>query len=95
MIAAGLRPEDAWRATPREVMAIQAGYRTRDVGRLQEALWAAYHVAAFSRAKRLPNLREALDAIGRPQPKQETEAKLRAQARALTVLMGGRVGGED
>lgn len=77
-------------------MAIQAGYRARDVSRLQEALWGAYHVAAFCRAKRLPNLREALDAIGRPQqPKQETEAKLRAQARALTVIMGGRVGGED
>lgn len=52
-----------------------------------EVVWLAYHVAAFSRAKRIPRLDKLLIRRRRRQPVSEQMQV----AKMLTMAFGGRV----
>ena len=77
--------------TPREVVAYSRGVAQRDAMQQRLALAAAWHVAALSRAKRFPKLKELIRRIAGPRkrvvdlsPQQQVN-----QLQALALSLGG------
>ena len=52
----GLNPDGFWHLTPREIVARLEGARRRLASEQDARAWLAWHVAALSRAKNLPDL---------------------------------------
>lgn len=52
-------------------------------------MWAAWHAAAFSRSKRVPNLERILRRIGRRQVDRKTPAQLLRIVEKINALFDG------
>jgi hypothetical protein len=87
-----LTPAEAWDLTPRELLAYSRGVAQRDTDRQRLAVAAAWHVAALSRAKRFPKLRELMRRITGPRqrPRVLTPKQQVNQLEAIALAFGGR-----
>lgn len=80
-IAHGFDPDGFWRLAPREVKARCEGARKRLEAESDNRISLAWHTAAFSRQKKLPDLKKILERSN-PKKKQTPEE----QALALDML---------
>ncbi len=71
-VAHGLEPESFWHITPREMVARLEGARRRLSAEQDGRAWHAWHVAALSRATKLPDL-GSMFAQEKPQEPQTVE----------------------
>lgn len=53
-------------------------------------MYAAWHQAAFSRQKRLPNLEKIMTKMGAEVNKQQTPQEMLRMAEMITVALGGK-----
>jgi len=61
------------------------------VERYKLALWSAWHVAMFTRQKRIPDLKPMLDRFDKPAaPKRQSPQSLKAMVEALNAAFGGK-----
>jgi hypothetical protein len=84
-VAAGLPISDFWDLTYRELFALFKGRNLEAARAHKLALFNAWHAAAFTRQKRLPNLGDMLRKLDAPRvmsPKQVRQA-IFAAAKAL------------
>lgn len=78
-VSYGLDPDSFWRITPREMVARLEGARRRLSGEQNGRAWLAWHVAALSRASKLPDLSDMLEQDQQkrgPQTVEEQEISL-------------------
>ncbi|GAH06867.1 unnamed protein product [marine sediment metagenome] len=53
------------------------------------AAWQAWHMAAFSRTKKLPDLEKLMRKIGGEKPKQQSPKQMLKMAEMITGMMDG------
>jgi len=68
-----MKPAEFWEATPHELGLMFDGYAEGVNERRKELLYLAWHVEAFARQKRLPNLKKILIDSG---VKKKTNSRL-------------------
>ena len=56
----GLSPEEFWSLTPYEFNMMAEGFMTRRDQKTNDLIYLAWHIEAFSRAKKLPKLETLL-----------------------------------
>ena len=71
-------------------LCIKAYQKQKDY-EIQTLMWQALHIAAFTRAKRLPSLKEALKGISHTPKKPKTPEALYAIVKMVTQSLGGEV----
>lgn len=76
--------ETFWSLTPRELMLHFEAYEARAVREHQRDAWLAWHIAALSRAKRLPSLRRLMG-LDRARPLHGEELERRRAEHAELV----------
>lgn len=88
----GLKPGEFWSLTPHETYIWIGAQVERDEDAYRLAAWTAWHVAAFSRYKRL-NQKSDLKAFDRKKKKTAGQSmdQMKKQARANTIMLGGKV----
>ncbi len=84
----GLTPEQFWTLTPHETYCWIEGRVEADKSGHRENAWLAWHIACFSRQKRLPSLRSIMDKLDAK--KQQTSADMLKAAEYITAAFGGR-----
>lgn len=67
------------------------GASRREANTWKVAMWAAWHGAAFERAKRLPKLDTLMSAFDRRPARRPDVKALLEQARKINAAVGGRV----
>ncbi|HKJ73969.1 MAG TPA: hypothetical protein VKA19_07615 [Alphaproteobacteria bacterium] len=88
--AAGVLPPQFWHLTLREMSACLRASRLRDRRARELAISQAWHVAAFSRAERLPSLKSVLAELNGTDRVTKPE-DMREFFHALTIEMGGTI----
>lgn len=83
-----LDPDSFWRKTPREIGLILDGRSDAVLLKHNETAWAVWHVAALSRAHKLPPLEKLQHRTRVPRKRQTTEQMLEMAA-IITALHGG------
>lgn len=88
-MAAGIPPHIFWDCTYREVFAIFTGRNLRSMREHKVAMFSAWHAAAWTRAKKMPNLSDALRKL-EPARVLSTKA-MRSQIFGMAQAMGATV----
>jgi len=88
--SAGVAQAEFWELTPRELGLALDGAAQREDRDLDRLLTAAWHGAAFERAKRLPKLDRVLRRGRLPKSRSRRSAdSLLAKVRAVNAALGG------
>lgn len=88
-MSAGIPPHIFWDYTYREVYAVFTGRNLRSVRDHKIAMFSAWHAAAWTRAKKMPNLPDALRKL-EPARVLSTKA-MRSQIFGMASAMGAKV----
>ncbi len=72
---AGLSPSEFWGLTPYLLTVLLRAETSERIARQEQAAWHAWHVAAMSRAKKMPHLKELM-------PRRETPKDVGARLKA-------------
>jgi len=86
-IGLGLDPDQFWRKTGREILAICEGKQIQIRREHNESAWAAWHMAALGRAKKFPTLDSMMIRERRRQSWQEQKEL----ATAWVLASGGKI----
>jgi len=62
---------------------------------IQTLMWQAWHIAVFTRAKKLPSLKKVLKDLKRTPKKSKTPEELYQIMKAITLGLGGEVKEEN
>ena len=90
-VGAGQEPSLFWRLTYREIGVILGGVSLRLQREHNERAWAAWHIAAMSRAKKMPKLKELLQEDKKPTGRRMTPEQIEAVTRSwLARRRGGK-----
>jgi len=89
-VAAGQEPSLFWRLTYREINIILDGAALKLMREHNSRAWATWHIAALSRAKKMPKLRELLQEDKRPTGKRMTPEQIEAVTRSWLSRRKGR-----
>lgn len=57
---------------------------------MRQAMWEAWHIASFQRAKRIPPLERLMRKIGRRKVEKKSPQQLLRIAEQITALFGGK-----
>jgi hypothetical protein len=89
---AGIKPQDFWPLSLRELDAALKGASERARANYELAIIEAWHMAAFSRVERMPDLKHVLSPLHhqKKSPKMSPEQQ-RAKIMMLNDLFGGSV----
>ena len=92
MLAAesGLKPWEALDLTPRELALWLKGRAQAKTDHWRMTMWGAWHIAAYSRAKKLPKLEPILRRMGGAKRKRQTVEQQVALAEMLNAAFGGK-----
>lgn len=83
----GLDPDGFWRITPRELVARLEGARRRLSVEQDGRAWLAWHVAAFARAEKLPDLSSMFSQEKSKEPQTHDDQEIALDR--LFLSMGG------
>jgi len=85
-----LLPEQFWRLTFAEYIAMAKGFRKRQVHRANELLYLAWHTEALARMDPLPALKDLQLADGTDELKKgQTDAEMESRIRVLNAMFHG------
>ena len=84
-----LLPREFWALTPAEFAAMAAGYARTQRRRTNELVYLAWHVAAFSRQPKLPELSSLMQTEDDSRKKDQTPDEMLTMVRMLNAAMGG------
>jgi hypothetical protein len=87
-VSHGLDPESFWRITPREMVARLEGAQRRLTAEHDGRVWLAWHVAAFSRQEKLPDL-DTLLSRSKQKAAPQSPAEQTVMLDALFLAWGG------
>lgn len=73
----GIRPSEFWRMTPWQLSTLLDVETDAQRARYDLAVFTAWHVEAFARTKRLPDLRVVLSSRGKTQSAEELATKVK------------------
>ena len=76
--------------TPAELAVKHDGFLRAERRTINNLLYHAWHVAAFNRQKKLPELKSIMIDEDRPKPKKQTDDQMMAMARLLNAALGGK-----
>lgn len=85
----GMMPDEFWKLTPAELLAIAEGYAENRQDRIHELIYLAWHTEAFARTKQLPSLKSLIQK--NEHHKEQTDDEMLAMARILNAAFGGEV----
>ena len=85
-----MTPVEFWGLTPYECQLFCEQRVEAETASYRRALWAAWHVAAFSRQKRLPNLSRIMRKLDDRAPEKDTPEKLLTAIEMINVAFGGK-----
>jgi len=87
-----MRADEFWSSTVYETREFIRARGEEDERCYQLAIWHAWHVIAFDRSKRLPDLKNLLRSFGsKKKPrKPQTVEQMAEAARFLTIMFGGK-----
>ncbi len=83
-------PALVYRMTFRELAAASAAAQRRRRHELADRLTAAWHMAGFSRAKRIPSLESILNKLDRKEIPERTDEDMVAYVEMLNQMFGGK-----
>lgn len=87
-----MKPDEFWRLTHAEFIAMLKGHRKRERRHTNEMLYLAWHAAMLGRMKDPPRLAELLvDEDDTPKRKEQTAEEMMAYAKLLTAAFGGEI----
>jgi hypothetical protein len=86
-VSYGLDADSFWRITPREMAARIDGARRRLSSEQDGRAWLSWHIAALSRAEKLPELSEMFETRAAPAPQDVAEQEIALDA--LFLAWGG------
>jgi hypothetical protein len=66
-----------------------AGHNERERDRYRLSLWQSWHIALFTRQKRLSNLEHVLRRFDKRKPKRQSVAEMRNIVIAMNAAFGG------
>ena len=85
-----MKPVEFWGLTPYECRIYCEQRADTEVEGYRRALWAAWHVAAFSRQKRMPNLARVMRRLDKRAPEKNTPEQLLSMVQMINVAFGGK-----
>jgi len=86
----GLRPDEFWKLTYAEFIAMLDGFTRRRTQTNNDLLYVSWHVAAFNRQKTLPSLKSIL--VENPtEHHQQTDEEMLAMIKIINAAFGGKV----
>lgn len=91
-LLAGMSEGEFWKSTPFQTRLFIEAAAERERLAYRRAIWAAWHMAAFERSKRMPKLSQVMQQVERKKP---TTRKSPAQLLAMIVDMNAAFGGKD
>jgi hypothetical protein len=87
-MACGYPEPEFWNCTPLQANLAFKAAKLRFNREHNESAWHAYHVAAMSRAKKIPKLEKLL--IREQARKPQTWQEMRSMVRVMNAMFGGR-----
>lgn len=88
----GLKPDEFWKLTYNEFIEMLIGHRKRERHEINKLLYTAWHMAVFSRQKKIPELKTILiDEEQQERPKEQTPEQMLAIVRIWNAAYGGTV----
>jgi hypothetical protein len=82
-----IAPTEFWLMTIAEFVELTDDHKKQMLSQRNDLIYTAWHVAAFMRAKPLPDLKDVL--ITEAPAKHQTDDQMLAKARVLNMLFGG------
>jgi len=83
----GINIYEFWEMTPKEMLMYINSFNKRKNEEIKELIYQAYLIAAWSRVKRLPNIKEILD----KKPEKQSPEQILAKVKMLNTILGGNV----
>ncbi len=86
----GMTPDQFWTLTPDETYCWIESRFEAEGSRHKENAWLAWHIACFSRQKRLPSLQSVMGKLDKKHPKaRQTPEEMLKVAEAINLALGG------
>ena len=85
-----MTPAAFWHLTPHECKIYCEQRVDAELAAYRRALWAAWHVAAFSRQKRLPNLARIMRKLDQRGPERQSPKKILMMVEMINSAFGGK-----